>query len=134
VRGGSWFFLAALANFVGVYAHGVLGHRAVISPLRQRLFPTRAFGDEDMTWRISLVSWHLITVVFACSGTAFLLIGRGWLDGGDLPRFLGAMHLAFLLGALAIVRGRAFQAFRRPIPITFGVCMTTAAAVGLFAR
>ena len=125
------YILAALANFTGVYAHGVVGHRAVVSPLRQRLFATGTFGDEDMTYRIHLVSWHVVTTVFGGSGVAWLLMAAGILHGPELPRFLGALHLGFILVAAVVVRGRLPTAMRRPVPIAFGVCMSTVALVGL---
>jgi hypothetical protein len=121
-----YFLLAAVADFTAVVVHGIVGHRALMSPLtRDRLFPTRAFGDEDMSWRILVVAWHFVTAVFACSGVALLLLALNLLHGTSLPLFLAGTHVAFLLVALSIVGRRFLSAFRRPIPIAFAICMMT---------
>lgn len=123
---GAYFHLAAVADFTIVIVHGIIGHRTLMSPLtRDRLFPTRAFGDEDMSWRILAVSWHLVTAAFASSGVALLLLALNLLHGTSLPLVLAATHASFLLVALSIVGSRLLPAFRRPIPIAFAMCMTT---------
>ena len=129
--GHSLFWVAALADFTGVIVHGILGHRILFSPLgRDRLFATSAFGDEEMTRRILLVAFHLVTAVFACSGIAFVLLALGRVEGTATARFIGAMHLSFAVTAVGIVGERALAAFRRPIPIAFGSVMTTVGVLG----
>jgi hypothetical protein len=122
------FLLGALGGFTGVFVHGVLGYRAVVAPIA--LFPTKAFGDEDMTRRILLVGWHLITLFFGLSGAAFLLLALGALEGTALPRFLGSVFAAFALCAFALVGARLPAALKRPIPIAFSSVMATVALVG----
>jgi hypothetical protein len=120
-----------LADFTAVLVHGIIGHRALLSPMgRERLLPTPAFGDEDMGRRVLVVSWHVVTAAFACSGAAYLLLALGSLESAALPRFLGSMHGVFLLVGLSIMGGRMLTALRRPIPITFGLCMSTACVMG----
>src|SRR5438105_5000706 len=112
------FLVASLADFTGVFVHGVLGYRALIAPLfPDRLFATRSFGDADITRRIFITQWHLVTAVFFCSGVALLLLGMGVLEGLWLPRFIGAVHTAFVLIAALIVGRRLPAAAPRPIPI-----------------
>ncbi len=121
-----YFLIASVADFTAVIVHGILGHRALMSPLaRERLFPTPAFGDEDMSWRILAVAWHVVTAVFASSGIALLLLALGLSHGTSLPLFLSVMHAAFLFVGVSVLGPRALAAFRRPIPITFAICMTT---------
>jgi hypothetical protein len=128
--GHSLFLLGAAGGFVGVIAHGWYGHRAVVSPLRERTFATTSFGDADMTWRIWLVSWHLITLYFALTGVTFLLLALGAVDGGVLPRFLGSVFAAFGVTAFLILGRRLPAALPRPIPIVFTLVMTSVALVG----
>ncbi len=126
-----FFLVAGAADLTGVVVHGILGHRIVLTPLtRDRLFATRAFGDEDMTRRIFAVSWHVVTAAFGSSAVAFLLLATGRLQGTALPLVLSAMHATFLAVGLSLVGRRAAAAFRRPIPITFATCMTTACVSG----
>jgi hypothetical protein len=127
----AYFLIAAVADFTAVIVHGIIGHRALMSPLtRDRLFPTHAFGDEDMSWRILAVTWHVVTAAYASSGVALLLLALGLLHGTSLPLCLSAMHAAFLLVGVSIVGRRLLSAFRRPIPITFAICMTTVSVAG----
>lgn len=121
-----WLMIAAMADFTGVLVHGLIGHRVMMSPLTEEsLFPTRDFGDRDMSWRIFAVTWHVVTAAFACCGIALLLLAMGVLQRGSLPLVISAMHASFVVVALTVLGGRVLPAFRRPIPITFGVCMTT---------
>jgi hypothetical protein len=124
------FLLGALGGFTGVYVHGALGYRAVIAPLRERAFPTGAFGDAEMTWRVWRVGWHLITLFFGGSGLAFLLLWLGRLDGTALPRVLGSLYGGFALLAFALLGGRLPAALRRPIPILFTSVMTAVTLAG----
>jgi len=121
-----YFLIASVADFTAVLVHGILGHRALMSPLtREHLFPTNAFGDEDMSWRIYAVTWHVVTTVLASSGGALLLLALDLLHGASLPLFLSVMHAGFLFVGVLILGPRALSAFRRPIPITFAICMIT---------
>jgi hypothetical protein len=122
------FYLAALADFTGVIVHGVIGYSILIAPLRTH--PTQAFGDEDISRRIFIVAWHLVTAVFFISGVAFVGLALGRLSGQWLPRFIGALHGSFALVALAVVRGRLLEVVRRPVPIAFFSVMTTVAVLG----
>lgn len=110
----AYFLIAAVADFTAVIVHGIIGHKVLMSRLtRDRLFPTHAFGDEDMTWRILVVTWHVITAAFASSGVALLLLALSLLHGTSLPLCLSAMHAAFLLVGVSIVGRRLLSAFRR---------------------
>lgn len=125
------FLVASLADFTGVWVHGVLGYRVLIAPLfPDRLFATPSFGDEDITRRIFIVAWHLVTAVFFCSGVALLLLGLGVIGDAWLPRFVGLVHGSFVLLALAVVGARLPATVRRPIPIAFLTCMSAVAVLG----
>ncbi|MBI3537925.1 MAG: hypothetical protein HY070_10240 [Chloroflexi bacterium] len=127
----TYFLLATVADFTAVIVHGIIGHRVLMSPLtRDRLFPTRAFGDEDMSWRIFAVTWHVVTAAYASSGVALLLLALGLLHGTSLPLSLSAMHATFLIVGVSIVGRRLLSALRRPIPIMFAICMTTVCVAG----
>ena len=56
---------------------------------------------------------------------ALLLQGAGVVEGNSLPFGISGLHATFFVVALAILGKRVWPAFRRPIPITFGLCMTT---------
>ena len=125
--------VAAFADFVAVFVHGYIGHRLYMTPLRRvRLWATDAIGDEDITWRVFAVTFHVVTATFACSGIALLLAGFGTLPGTSLPRTLAAMHASFLLVAAVIIRSRIAGAWRRPIPIGFATIMSTVLLAGWF--
>src|SRR5437899_7948509 len=103
----------------------------MIPPLiPDRLFATRAFGDEDMTRRLFIVGWHLVTATFFCSAVALTLLGLGLVNDAALPRFIGALHASFVALPLFIVAGRLPVAIRRPTPIAFFTCLGTVAVVG----
>ena len=123
--------VAAVADFVAVFVHGYIGHRLYMSRLkREHLFANDAIGDEDITWRVFAITWHVVTVTFACSGIALLLAGFGTLPGSSLPRALAAMHGSFILVAALIMGSRIAGAWRRPIPIGFAVIMSTVLLAG----
>jgi len=123
-----FFLVGAIASFTAVFVHGVLGHRALFSPMSpDRLFETRQFGDADMTKRILVVAFHIVTVVFATCAVALLLLALGEVSSVALPRMIGTMYGGFVLVALAVLRGRAIAAFRGWIPIAFAIAMTTVA-------
>lgn len=125
-----YFLLAALADFTAVVMHGIVGHRAIITPLtRDRLFATRAFGDTDMSRRILVVTWHIVTAAFAFAAVVLSLLSFGLVTGAAVPRFLAAMHASFLLVGLGVVGGR-FRALLRPIPALFAICMSTVCLTG----
>lgn len=125
--------VAGFADFVAVFVHGYIGHRLYMSPLRRkRLWATGAIGDEDITWRVFAVTWHVVTATFACSGIALILAGFGTLTGTSLPRTLAAMHASFLLVAAVIIRRRVAGTWRRPIPIGFATIMSTVLLAGWF--
>jgi hypothetical protein len=129
----AWFLVAALADFTLVVAH-CIGHQVFLVPLTgARLFPTRAWGDEDISWRVFAVSWHLATAVFAFSGVALLLLALGALEGGWLPLFISALHGAFFVLGLAILGPRLLAALRRPIPLAVAVCLPTVCVASLLA-
>ena len=118
------YLLGALGDFTAVVVHGVVGHRIVIAPLRDRLFATAGFGDEDMTWRILNVSWQLVTAAFFCSGVLLLLAGLGVVDAPRAPRFVALLHGSFIAVALAIVGRRVPVALPRPVPVAFFSVLT----------
>jgi hypothetical protein len=119
--------LAGLAALTGVFVHGYIGHRVLLTPLTtERLFATRSFGDEQMTWRVLVVSWHVVTATFFCSGMALVLMALGRLDAPGLPRFLSVLHASFVMVAFGILGTRLFGVIGKPIPIAFTICMSTA--------
>jgi hypothetical protein len=123
-----YLLTAAIACFTAVIVHGVIGHRALFRPMStDRLFETRQFGDADMTKRILVVAFHIVTVVFATSGVALLLLALGEIASVSLPRVIGTMFAGFLVVALAVLRSRMLSAMRYRIPIAFAICMTTVA-------
>jgi hypothetical protein len=122
----AWFIVAALAHFTLVLTHGVSGQRSFVSPLRrERLFPSRQWGDEDMTWRIFAVVWHMGTAAFGSCGGVLLLLAMGVLEGNSLPLFISALHATFLVLAVFIVGPRLLYVLRRPFAITVVICLTT---------
>jgi hypothetical protein len=122
----SWFIVAALADFTLVFTHGVSGQRGFVLPLRrERLFPSRQWGDEDMTWRIFAATWHLVTAVFVSCGVVLLLLAMGVLRGNSLPLFISALHATFIVLAVSIVGPRVLVTLRRPFAITVVISLVT---------
>lgn len=121
----NYFLAAALAGLTAVVVHGYFLHRALLTPLASgQLFPTRAFGDADMSRRILVVAWHQVTATLACSAAAMLLLASGTVVSAQLPLFVAAQHAAFLAVGLRVVGGRFGQLFQ-PVPVAFVVSMST---------
>jgi hypothetical protein len=124
-------FVGVVADLVAVFVHGVLGHRAVIAPLRGApLFSTAAFGDADMTRRILAVAFHVVTAALACSSAAFAILAMGIIADPTWARWLGTLHVVFLVVGLSLVGVRLTGALRRPIPAVFSAVMVAGAAAG----
>ena len=123
---------AALAASIGVYAHGVVGHRWMTAQLRSAEMGTtpvsaRLFGPRDVSSQVFGLTWHVVTTVFLASAVAFYLTAFGALESRDLLRFIAILHAAFIGVGLLVVRGRLL-ALRGPIPRVFFAGMATAAA------
>ena len=123
---------AAIAASVGVYAHGVVGHRWMTAQLRAvdmgaTAVSARLFGPHDVSRQVFGLTWHAVTVVFLASAVALYLTAFGALESRDLLRFVAILHAAFIGVALLVARGR-LRALRGPIPPLFFACMATAAA------
>ena len=114
--------------------HGYVGHRLILTPLtRERLFSTGAFGDADMTRRVLVVTWHVVTAAFGSSAVMMFVWALGGLDGRSGPLVVTVMHASFLLVGLAVVGGRFRGLVKwpvRPIPVGFVTLMTTVAVMG----
>jgi hypothetical protein len=127
----SIFLVAAAADFVAVFVHGVLGYRVMIAPLiPERLFATSTFGDAEMSGRIYTVGWHLVTAVFFCSAVALTLLGLGVVVDPPMARFIAVVHASFVLLPLFIVARRLPATIGRPVPIAFFTCLGTVAVLG----
>lgn len=128
---------AAVAASVGVYAHGVVGHRWLVGQLgtvemQPTRLSTRLFGDRDVSWRILGVAWHAVTVVFVASAVVLNLSAFGALESRELLRFIAIIHGAFLAVGLVYVEKR-LDALTQPIPAIFLIGMTTAASLAWLA-
>ncbi len=122
----SWFLVGALADLTLVVTHGVSGQHGFVAPLRrQRLFPSRQWGDADMTWRIFAVTWHLVTAVFGCCGIVLLLLALGVVDGHSLPLFIGGLHATLLVATIFLVGPRLLTLVRRPFAMTVVASLVT---------
>lgn len=123
---------AALAASIGVYAHGVVGHRWMTAQLRsvemgRTALSARLFGPRDVSSQVFGLTWHIVTTVFLASAVALYLTAFGAVESRDLLRFLAILYAVFIAVALLVVRGRLL-ALRGPIPVVFFACMATAAA------
>jgi hypothetical protein len=126
-----YYFLAMIASGTAAIVHGVVGHRVMLLPLGvDRLFSTRAFGDEENGRRVFIVSWHIPTAVFAVTACAMGMLTFGLTTSSELPRFISVLYATFLpLGW--VVAGRRWQSLVvRPIPVAFFTCVTTVAVTG----
>jgi hypothetical protein len=92
---------------------------------RERLFPTRSWGDEDISWRVFAVTWHIGTAGFGFSNVALVLLATSVLKGHSLPLFISALHGAFFVLGLCVMGPRLLAALRRPIPISVAICFPT---------
>ncbi|MGH2684973.1 MAG: hypothetical protein ACRDJP_05870, partial [Actinomycetota bacterium] len=116
---------------LAVAVHGYVGHRLFLTPLTdERLFPARGFGDAAAARRVFVVTWHAVTAAFACSAVMMLLMASGAVTSAAAARFLAAMHVSFMLVALAVTGRRIGRMWRRPIPIAFAFVMTSVALMG----
>src|SRR5579859_7821622 len=114
------YLAAALADLTAVVVHGVLGHRAVITPLTEaRLFEAPMFGDANIVRRVIVFTYHAVTLVFLLSAIAICRHALGSHDDAGALRFIGAIHCAYVVVAVAIIGRRVLDAFRRPVPILF---------------
>ena len=103
----------------------------MIGPLTSdRLFATDAFGGAEISRRVFIVTWHLVTAAFATSAAALLLLALGTAADTMLPRFIAAMHASFLVVAGVVLLRRRPGLIARPIPIAFVSCMTAVAVMG----
>lgn len=124
---------AGLAATVGVFAHGIFGHRWLVAQLRSvEMQPTplsrSLFGDRDVSWQVLSVTWHSVTAVFLASAAALFLTGVGALESRDLLRFIAIVHLAILSLGLFYADKR-LDALAQPIPLAFAVVMVAAASL-----
>ena len=125
-----YLLLAALAGLTSAVVHGVIAHRILLTPLTpDRLFPTGAFGDADMSRRILLAAWHIVTAAFACSAIAMGLLAFGVVTSPALPFFVSVMHGSFLVVGLWALHGRLDQMLRT-IPLAFVASMSTVCVMG----
>lgn len=102
---------AALAASIGVYAHGVLGHRWFTAQLHSvEMQPTplsiRLFGPSDLSWQVFGITWHTVTVFFLATAVALYLSAFGALESRDLLRFIALIYAGFLAVGLIYTRGR----------------------------
>jgi hypothetical protein len=123
--------IAGLAASVGVYAHGVLGHRWLVAQLdtvemRPTALSVRWFGDREVTRMVLDVSLHSITVVFLASAATLYLTAFGALESRDLLRFVAIVHAGFLALGLFYIEKR-LDALARPLPLLFGTGMAVIA-------
>ena len=124
-----FFLVAALVDLTAVAVHGYVGHRLFITPLTgERLFPTREFGDADMSRRVYTVTWHAVTAAFASSAVMMFIWAFAGRTDTSGPALVAVMHAAFLVVGLAVSGRRIAGLIRRPrlIPVGFFTCMTTA--------
>ena len=126
-----FFLVAAVADVLGVAVHGVVGHRLFLTPLSDdQLFPAPGFGEAGATRRVFVVTWHVVTAVFACSAVLMVLLASGAVTSAPAARFVSAMHVSFLLVALAVSGTRIGRMWKRPIPVAFFFVMATVALMG----
>ena len=126
-----FFLVAALADALAVAVHGYVGHRLFLTPLTDdRLAPAHGFGDTAASRRVFVVTWHAVTAAFACSAVMLLLMAFEAVTSATTARFLSAMHISFLLVALAVTGSRIGRMWRRPIPVAFVSVMATVALMG----
>jgi hypothetical protein len=125
-----FFLVVALVDLGGVFMHGLVGHRLFITPLKSdRLFPTSLFGDAAWSRRVFMVTWHAVTAVFAVSAAMMLLMAFGAVASPPAALFVSAIHVGFLVVALA-VSGRRIAWPPRRMPLGFVMGMSTAALMG----
>lgn len=127
----TWFAVAAAADLAAGIGHGVLGQRGVVSRLTPAGLSPCPWGDEDMTRRLLALVWHFVTAAFVFSGLALLLLAGGGIEGPALPRFISALHAAFLVIAGAALGRRLPRAVRRPVPAVACVCLTVVSVASL---
>ena len=126
-----FFLVAAVADVLAVAVHGYVGHRLFLTPLKEeKLFPARGFGGAEASRGVFVVTWHVVTAVFASSAVMMALLAFGAVNSSAAARFLSAMHVSFLLVALAVNAKRIGRMWKRPIPVVFGLVMTTVALMG----
>lgn len=129
--------IAGLAASVGVYAHGVLGHRWLVAQLDSvEMQPTalsrRWFGDREVSRQVLCIALHSVTVVFVASAAALFLTAFGALESRDLLLFVAIIYGAFLALGLFFVEKR-LDALVQPIPMLFTTGMILIASFAALA-
>ena len=124
-----FFLVVALVDLWGVFMHGYVGHRNFLTPLRaDQLFSTRLFGDAAWSRKVFIVTWHIVTAVFAASAGMMLLMAFAGVDSRPAALFVSTLHISFLLVAL-VVSGRRIAWPPRRMPLAFVTGMSTAAVM-----
>jgi hypothetical protein len=129
--------IAGFAASVGVYAHGVLGHRWLVAQLdsvemRPTAISVRWFGDREVSRLVLGVTHQSVTVVFLATAATLFLTAFGALESRDLLRFLAIIHVAFLALGLFYIEKR-LDALTQPLPLLFGTGMTVIASFAALA-
>jgi hypothetical protein len=114
--------IASIAAAVAVFSHGYLGHLWFLTQLKRENFKATPTGDNDISYRVNFVSWHVVTSVFVASSIAFALLAFGVFNSTELARFISGMDLLFLFVGLYFFRDR-LSALALPVPFVFATCM-----------
>lgn len=129
--------IAGLGASVGVYTHGVFGHRWLMAQLdsvemQPSAMSVRWFGNREVTRWVLGVTLHSVTVMFLASAAALFLTAFGALESRDLLRFVAIIHAAFLALGLFYVEKR-LDALAQPLPLLFAMGMIVIASFATLA-
>lgn len=114
---------AAGAASTAVWAHGIVGQRWFVAQLGSvALWPTKPWGDTDVTWRVFAVAWHIGTAVFLASAVTLYLVAFGGVESRELLRFISIVHAVFL-GVGLVYLSKRLETLRRPFPAVVVTCL-----------
>lgn len=84
----------------------------------------RLFGPGDVSRSVFVLTWHVVTLMFAAAAVALLLTAFGAVESRALLRYIAAVQIAVVALGLVVGGRRIGQMVRAPIPILFFASMT----------
>ncbi len=120
---GFFFTAAIMATFLAV-GHPFFGETLFFKGVK---FPGSYWGDGDISWRLVLGGWHLLTVVLAV--TALTLYALAFSNYFAAPREIARLITYQYLAMTAVV---AFYAVRRPFILVRAPLWILTGGVALF--
>jgi hypothetical protein len=114
-----FFFVAALCATVLAIGHPYFGEALFFKDIK---FRPSYWGDTDITWRLVLGGWHLLTATLAVMAVALyaLAFTRFFEHPREIAQFIAWQAIAFNVVVAYYALGRPFILLRAPLWILTG--------------